>query len=148
MPCLLLFKGKYLSSVFSIKPSSISYHHALCRFDPMLKRFLKKQSFLSRFMSTDARHLIAYLSIGLFLSTSTLYLGRRPRNTQCLGTYRHQWQVTLCLVRGFHYWLLVKRFYKCSTKKILITLPRLYCASWRPSPLSVAFLTSVNSLHY
>lgn len=79
--CLLLFKGKPLSYVSSIKPSRITYHHALCHFDPMLKRFLKKKSFFSCFVLNDVGHLIAYLLTSIFLSTSTLYLGRRPINT-------------------------------------------------------------------
>jgi len=81
LSCLLLFKGKPLSFVSYIKPSSICYHHHLYCFDPMLKIFLKKQSFLSRFVSTNVGHLIPYISTGLFLSNSTLCLGGRHRNT-------------------------------------------------------------------
>ena len=42
LSCLLLFKGKPLFSVSSIKTSSISFHHTLYCFEPMLKIFLKK----------------------------------------------------------------------------------------------------------
>ena len=66
---------------FWYQPSLIYFHNALCLFDPLVKFYLQKQSFLSLFMSIDVHHLIAYLLIGLFLPTSTLYLGRRPRNT-------------------------------------------------------------------
>ena len=44
------------------------------------QRFLKNRSFFSYFMSIDLGHIIAYLSRGIFLSTSTLYQGRKPRN--------------------------------------------------------------------
>lgn len=69
-----LFFDSYINhqSYNSIMPSANLTHCS--------KFIFKKQSFLSCSMPTDVRHIIAYLWIGLSLSTSTLYLGSRSRN--------------------------------------------------------------------
>ena len=115
----------------------------------MLKDSSKKKIILVMFHVDWCRtHYCLPFNMYLPIDFNTLSRKTTQKHIQCLGTCRHQWQVTLCLIRDSHYWLLVKQFYGCSMTKTSFTLVRLYCASWRPSPLLVAFLASVNSLHY
>jgi len=82
LSCLLFLKGNPFFLLFP--PSTHQAYPTIMSFISLTqcsKRFLKNQSSLSRFVSTNVGCLIAYLSTGLFLSTSTLYLGRGPKNT-------------------------------------------------------------------
>lgn len=100
-------------------------------------------------MSIDVGHIIAYLLTGIFLLTSTLYLGRQPKNTfsalvlvEISGKLPCVWSRVLLIGSRLSNSTSVRQ------QKTSFTLIRLYCASWRPSPLLVAFLASVNGLHY
>ena len=99
-------------------------------------------------MSTNLRHLIACLLIDLFLSNSTLYLGTISINISVTWNLQLSMADYLVFDWGFSSlapsWMILL----VSNDNILLTLTRLYYASWRPSSLSVSILASNNSFHH